>query len=396
MATARLESVHIGRVGETSIYRVDLSQSGFGTIGAITIHDDNVLSGSTGVYSGMDLDFVRLLNSATDAATLTGLPGEPIFDFSASGIVFQPGFQTPLGPTDPPEWNTNLQGTSGFNIYDPDKAMLGSVNDGTLSLGEGGQITFLLKTPLSTNGRYFYFGEAGNVDLANYVLVSDTPSSTPSSEPRDFTLIGTPGNDTIRVGVGLNMHLQFIDTTVYGRRGDDRIVGAFGNDRLYGESGKDLLWGRSGDDWLRGGTNSDRVYGEAGQDTINGGAGIDRLSGGAGGDVFVFDSKLGTSRTDRKVNFDTITDFNVRGDSLWLDNAVFRKIGSGTASNPGALNKEFLTTGSKSRERDDYLIYDKKTGVLSYDADGSGSKEAVEFAQLKKGHSLTYRDVFVI
>jgi Ca2+-binding RTX toxin-like protein len=392
MATVRLGSVLIGRVGETDIYRVDLSQSGFSTIGAITIHDDNVLSGSPGLYSGMDLDFVRLLNSATDAATLIGLPGEPIFDFSPSGVVFQPGFQTPLGPSDPPEWNTNLQGTSGSNIYDPDKAMLGSANDGTLSLGEGGQITFLLKTPLSTSGRYFYFGEAGNADLANYVLVSDTPSS----EPRDFTLIGTPGNDTIRVGVGLNTHLQFIDTTVYGQRGDDRIVGAFGNDMLYGESGEDLIWGRSGDDWLRGGTNSDKVYGEAGEDTINGGTGIDRLSGGTGGDVFVFDSKLGTARTDRKVNFDTITDFNPRGDSLWLDNAVFKKLGSGTLSNPKQLNKKYFTVGEDAKDRNDYLIYNKKTGVLSYDADGSGSKEAVEFAQLKKGLALTYKDILVI
>jgi Ca2+-binding RTX toxin-like protein len=157
-----------------------------------------------------------------------------------------------------------------------------------------------------------------------------------------------------------------------------------------------LLTSLSGDDWLHGGTNNDKVYGDAGNDTINGGAGNDRLSGSTGRDIFVFNSKLGTSSTDRKVSFDTITDFNARYDSLWLDNAVFRKIGSGTLSNPKQLNKEYFITGSKAHEKDDYLIYNKKTGVLSYDADGSGSKEAVEFAQLRKGLSITHKDIFVI
>jgi hypothetical protein len=34
--------------------------------------------------------------------------------------------------------------------------------------------------------------------------------------------------------------------------------------------------------------------------------------------------------------------------------------------------------------------------VLSYDADGSGAKKAVEIALLKKGLALTYKDFFVI
>jgi len=138
------------------------------------------------------------------------------------------------------------------------------------------------------------------------------------------------------------------------------------------------------------------VYGGTGNDTVNGGAGNDTLFGGAGSDVFVFNSKLGTASTDRVVNFDTIVDFNVKAGSLWLDNAIFRKLGSGTAANPTQLDREFFVTGSKARERDDYLIYNKATGVLSYDADGSGSGRPVEFAQLKKGLALTYKDFFVI
>ncbi len=174
---------------------------------------------------------------------------------------------------------------------------------------------------------------------------------------------------------------------IQGGNDSDVLIGGAGGDRLYGNDGNDKVYGDSGTDW---------VSGDTGNDTINGGAGNDRLSGSTGGDVFVFDFKLGTSRTDRKVNFDKITDFNARYDSLWLDNAVFRKLGSGTLTNPKQLNKEFFITDSKARERDDYLIYNKKTGVLSYDADGSGSKNVVEFAQLSKNLKLTYKDFFVI
>ncbi|MBB3021710.1 Ca2+-binding RTX toxin-like protein [Microvirga lupini] len=396
MATVRLTPVLIGRVNNTDIYRVDLSQSGLSSIGTITIKDDNVISGSPGTYSGMDLDFVKIMNTfVADGATVPSTSVENVFDFSSSGVLFQPGFQTPLGPNDPLRWNTNLQGTSGANIYDPSKAPLDHLDDSWLSLGEGGQVTFLLKTPVSTVGRYLYFGEASVSDLSNYVLVSDVPPTTPS-EPKDFTLFGTPGNDTIRLGTGANAHLQFANSTVYGRGGNDSIHGAFGNDTLYGEAGEDSLWGHSGNDWIHGGTKNDKVNGGSGNDTINGGLGCDRLSGAAGSDVFVFDSKLGTSTTDRKVNFDRITDFNVKYDSLWLDNAVFKKLGSGNLSDPKQLNKKFFTVSDVANDRNDYLVYNKKTGVLSYDADGSGLKAAVEFAQLKKGLSLTYKDFFII
>ena len=74
MATVRLGSVYIGSVGETDFYRVDLSQSGFSTLGSITIHDDKVLSGGAGSHAGLDLDIGKLLNtSVNDGTTLLGL-----------------------------------------------------------------------------------------------------------------------------------------------------------------------------------------------------------------------------------------------------------------------------------------------------------------------------------
>jgi Ca2+-binding RTX toxin-like protein len=217
---------------------------------------------------------------------------------------------------------------------------------------------------------------------------------------------GQGGNDVIK-GRGA-------DDKLYGGTGNDKVYGDSGDDWLYGDSGNDLVYGGIGNDRVYGGAGNDKVYGDAGNDHVNGGGGHDTVVGGSGDDVidgnsgndilygnagsdaFVFSYKLGTPSTDRKVNFDTIKDFSVTSDSLWLDNAIFRKLGSGTSSDPAQLNKEFFVTGTKAREKDDYLIYNKKTGVLSYDADGSGSKEAVEFAQLSKNLKLTYKDFFVI
>jgi hypothetical protein len=67
------------------------------------------------------------------------------------------------------------------------------------------------------------------------------------------------------------------------------------------------------------------------------------------------------------VNFDTVSDFLVRDDSFRLDNAIFKKLGK-----DGKLKKDFFTNSGQAKDKNDYIIYDKKTGILSYDADGRG------------------------
>lgn len=150
-------------------------------------------------------------------------------------------------------------------------------------------------------------------------------------------------------------------------------------------------------DVLKGGSGKDTFKGGAGSDMLYGGSGNDKLWGDKGKDVFVFDTMLGTSSTDRKVNFDTIKDFSVRDDSIYLDNAIFKKLGSGTLSNPKQLSKAFFTIGDKAKDKNDYIVYNDKTGVLSYDADGSGKGKAIEIAQLsKKLTTMTNKDFCVI
>jgi VCBS repeat-containing protein len=150
-------------------------------------------------------------------------------------------------------------------------------------------------------------------------------------------------------------------------------------------------------DVLKGGSGKDTFKGGDGDDALFGGDGNDKLWGNKGKDIFVFDTKLGTSSTDRKVNFDTIKDFSVKDDSIYLDNAIFKKLGSGTQSNPKLLSKAFFTIGDKAKDKNGYVIYNDKTGVLSYDADGSGKGKAIEIAQLsKKLTTMTNKDFFVI
>ena len=51
MATVKLSATYIGTIGDTGIYRVDLSQSGLASIGAISIYDDKAISGGGGAAS---------------------------------------------------------------------------------------------------------------------------------------------------------------------------------------------------------------------------------------------------------------------------------------------------------------------------------------------------------
>jgi Ca2+-binding RTX toxin-like protein len=150
------------------------------------------------------------------------------------------------------------------------------------------------------------------------------------------------------------------------------------------------LTGNFLDNIIKGNSGKNVLNGAEGNDTIWGMAGNDTLYGGTGKDVFVFSKKPG------KANLDGIRDFNVQDDSIWLENAVFKKIGSGSASNPKVLSSKFFTVGDKAKDGNDHVIYNKKTGAIFYDADGAGGSSQVQFATLSKNLKLTNKDFFVI
>ncbi|WP_114943352.1 cadherin domain-containing protein [Microvirga calopogonii] len=130
--------------------------------------------------------------------------------------------------------------------------------------------------------------------------------------------------------------------TLNGTAGDDTLAGKGANDILYGFGGKDQL------------------YGNGGNDRLSGGLGNDTLTGGAGQDVFVFDAKLAKTNTlNKQQNLDRILDFVVADDTIHLAKSVFSKI-----SKKGVLKKGEFFVGSAAHDRDDRVIYNKKTGAL--------------------------------
>ena len=119
------------------------------------------------------------------------------------------------------------------------------------------------------------------------------------------------------------------------------------------------------------------ITANAGSNILNGGAGNDTLVGGAGQDQFVFSTALSGSG-----NVDTVRDFQVGVDKLVLSRAVFA--GFDVASVGQAPAAGNFLKGPVALDANDYLIYNSSTGVLSYDADGSGTASAaVAFAKVE-------------
>ncbi|MFI0843902.1 MJ1477/TM1410 family putative glycoside hydrolase [Mesorhizobium sp. IMUNJ 23232] len=244
-------------------------------------------------------------------------------------------------------------------------------------------------------------------------------------------LIGSRFGDALNGSNGSN--------DIRGINGDDVIKGYAGNDKLFGQNGNDTLIGGAGADYLSGGSGSDtasyfgatagvvaslanssintgdaagdtynsimslvgsdfsdtlngsnggnRIDGGIGYDTIKGYGGNDRLTGGAGKDDFVFNTEL-----DDSSNVDAIADFNVAADRVQLDNVVF------TALTTGALAASaFKDIADDPKDANDRIIYNSDTGILYYDADGSGDAFGnVKFASFANLADLTAADFVVI
>jgi Ca2+-binding RTX toxin-like protein len=224
-------------------------------------------------------------------------------------------------------------------------------------------------------------------------------------------LAGGGGNDTLTTLAGNDI--------LSGNAGNDILNGGAGADRLSGSSGSDTasyagasagviaslantsinsgdaagdtyasienVTGSSFDDLVYGNGTTNAIDGGGGNDIIKGYDGNDTLTGGVGNDIFVFNSTLDTTR-----NVDTITDFSVADDTIWLDDYAF------AALTPGALSAGAFTVGSAAADASDRVIYNATTGALSYDADGTGAAAAIKFATLGTGLALTHQDFLVI
>jgi len=139
---------------------------------------------------------------------------------------------------------------------------------------------------------------------------------------------------------------------------------------------------------LQGNSAANTLNGGGGNDILNGNLGNDSLTGGAGKDTFVFNGTL-----DAATNNDTITDFIAINDTIRLDHSVFTSLT--TTGTLAADNFRSSTTGTAA-DANDFILYNRSTGALLYDADGSGTGGAIQFATLTTHPIITAADFFVV
>lgn len=163
------------------------------------------------------------------------------------------------------------------------------------------------------------------------------------------------------------------------------FLGTHGNDVIDGNDKANRMFGDAGTDTLSGGKGKDALHGGDGNDTLAGGAGRDKLTGDAGRDTFLFDTPP------TKNAFDVIQDFNGHSDTIALDRDAFEGIGG-----KGRLHAGLYHEGEAATEPGERIVFDHKTGLLSYDSDGSGDGAAVVIAKLAGSADLMAADIWVV
>ncbi|MBX3568655.1 MAG: hypothetical protein KF914_11400 [Rhizobiaceae bacterium] len=155
---------------------------------------------------------------------------------------------------------------------------------------------------------------------------------------------------------------------------------------LYGNELDQTITGNAGANALRGYDGDDTINGGAGDDRISGGLGNDTLAGNAGADTYYFSYAL-----DEATNVDTIKGFSGI-DLISLNASIFAQAGPAGALAAAAFAASADGNATTAAHR---ITYETDTGILRYDADGTGAAAAVAFAIMQGLPSMNAGD-FVI
>lgn len=163
-------------------------------------------------------------------------------------------------------------------------------------------------------------------------------------------------------------------------------TGNAANNTVSGNGAANVLSGLDGRDLLVGGGGDDTLLGGAAADTLEGGGGRDRMDGGAGADLFRWLSP-GQGR-------DTIAGFSAAEDDLAFSAGGF---GGGLVAGVAltAAQLELNTTGVASTAAVRFVLH-MTTGVLSFDADGSGGGANATIVTFQVGVPVLTTADFVI
>ncbi len=218
-----------------------------------------------------------------------------------------------------------------------------------------------------------------------------------------------------------------LDNGITGNAGNNGLKGMAGNDVLNGAAGNDTIDGGSGADAMQGGEGADSFFVDNAGDRVNElfgqsfdtvrtgfadmlaanvenlallytgnasgtGNGLDNrivgndvLNGRAGNDSFVFDMPH-----DAGTNVDVIVDFSPVEDTFLLDHAVF------TNSGLGQLEESAFALGEIATNSAQRIVYDKVNGELSYDPDGVGGADQLQFASLTPQLAISSDDFIIV
>ncbi len=254
-----------------------------------------------------------------------------------------------------------LTGNAGNNVLKGlggSDSLFGNGGNDTLDGGDGADLMD------GGTGADLMRGDAGN----------DTYIVDNAGDVVDESIAGSSGIDTIRASISSSLS----DAA--------RIKGAVENLTLLAGANLNAT-GNGLANALTGNAGNNILNGLGGNDTLLGNVGNDTLNGGHGKDHFVFATALNAA-----TNVDTIIGFSHKHDTIDLDNAIFSKL-----KHEGVLKNKFFHIGKHASDHNDFVLYNKKTGAVSYDADGHRHKIApVEFAQLDAHLKLTHHDFLVM
>jgi|GEM_PF-841706 len=360
--------------------------------------------------------------SGTTSSALSPLPYFGLYDLTTDGLVDYitisgtvqeyKSFSLTIGTN---QLGQNLAAGSYFNT---ERASFASAGHAGLDFGYWGNGSNQVFGSFSVAAIDIDYSGA-NPQLQRLALTFETHSESPTAPatsgvfnynyfgdgttPASVVELQNEGLDEVRASVSYTLAENVEKLTLTGSSSvagtgnalDNVVAGNGGNNALSGEAGNDQISGADGNDSLAGG---------AGIDTLTGGAGADTLTGGSEADFFVIDNLA---------NVDTITDFSPVDDTLVLTGAdVAIHVMAATVSTvplpptvphptvppvmeppptapppptippPPPYGLAALILGVEALDANGYVIYDRSSGALYFDADGPGAIAPVQFAAL--------------
>jgi uncharacterized delta-60 repeat protein len=254
-----------------------------GAAGNDTFHDPGQ---DTTILGGAGDDTIYIDGTTGNGVIVDGGDGSDTYIVSTGAL----GGPVAIADTGATGTDTlSVQGTTGDDTI----AVISSgliVNGATITVGAGLE-------SLAVNG-------GGGNDSFTVLGALAAPLVFNNDQNGDFTVFGTPGNDSIIInagGQGPGVTVKVNGTSlgtfkptgriiVYGGAGDDdiQVAGSVGIPVwLYGDDGNDRLNGGNGGCVLEGGAGDDLLVGGNGRDLLIGDGGADRMIGNGGDDILI-------------------------------------------------------------------------------------------------------------